>query len=308
MAEKRMIAKSIIDSDIFLDMPVSAQNLYFHLNMRADDEGFIDSPRKIMRMVNCSNNDIDILLSKRYLLSFESGVIVIKHWRLHNVIRKERVKPTLYQEEKALLSIKENGAYTDKENDALDNCQRYVRDMSDNCQTTVSDMSEEIRLDYVRLDKTRLDQISLDDKRNFSGEWETIKKYWNNKKLPEYRTMIMHESNSGELLNLMLPYSYEEIIKAIDNYSEFLEQEEHPYQTFKGFMTRGIPRFFDGAKPWTRYEKKEQQKLRINDLSEGKKSYYIKLSLLKDKYPSTEKELDDWIKEAENEKSKEEGK
>ena len=111
MAERRMFSKTIIDSDIFLDMPQTTQNLYFHLNMRADDEGFVNSPKKIMRMVGSNQNDLEILLSKRYVIAFESGVIVIKHFKLHNTIRKDRMKETLYLEERSLLLEKENGSY-----------------------------------------------------------------------------------------------------------------------------------------------------------------------------------------------------
>lgn len=113
MAERRMFAKSIIDTDAFLDMPASSQNLYFHLAMRADDDGFVDNPRKIQRIVGALDDDLRILIGKRYILAFDSGVIVIKHWRLHNYIRKDRYTPTLYEEEKNSLYLKENGAYTD---------------------------------------------------------------------------------------------------------------------------------------------------------------------------------------------------
>lgn len=115
MADKRMFSKQIIDSDAFLDMPLSAQALYFHLSMRADDDGFIDSPRKIQKMVNASTDDFKLLLAKRYILSFESGVIVIKHWRIHNTIRADRYKETVYQEEKQMLSVKDNKSYTEKD-------------------------------------------------------------------------------------------------------------------------------------------------------------------------------------------------
>ena len=113
MAERRMFAKSIIDSDIFLDMPQSTQNLYFHLAMRADDDGFINSPKKIMRVIGAGDDDLKILLAKRYILGFDSGVIVIKHWKIHNYIQKDRYKPTLYVEEYNRLIEKENGAYTE---------------------------------------------------------------------------------------------------------------------------------------------------------------------------------------------------
>jgi hypothetical protein len=112
MAERRMFAKTIIDSDAFIDMPVSSQNLYFHLSMRADDDGFINSPKKIMRMVNASDDDLRILCSKNFVIPFETGIVVIKHWKLHNYLRNDRYKPTVYQGEKSQLDIKDNGVYT----------------------------------------------------------------------------------------------------------------------------------------------------------------------------------------------------
>ena len=112
MAERRMFAKTIVDSDAFLDMPVSSQNLYFHLSMRADDDGFLNNPKKIQRMVNASDDDLRVLASKAFIIPFESGVIVIKHWRMSNYLRIDRYKPTVYQDEYSRLTIKENGAYS----------------------------------------------------------------------------------------------------------------------------------------------------------------------------------------------------
>lgn len=113
MAEKRMFTQKIIDSDAFLDMPLSAQALYFHLNMRADDDGFVNNPRKITRYVSASEDDLKLLLIKRFIIGFSSGVIVIKHWRMHNTLKSDRYHPTDYQEELAQLGIKPNKAYTD---------------------------------------------------------------------------------------------------------------------------------------------------------------------------------------------------
>lgn len=114
MAERRMFTKKIIDSDAFLDMPLSTQSLYFHLNMRADDDGFINNAKKIQRMIGASEDDLKLLIAKRFVLAFESGVIVIKHWRMHNLLRKDRYNPTHYKEEYAMLGLKDNGAYTEK--------------------------------------------------------------------------------------------------------------------------------------------------------------------------------------------------
>ena len=112
MAERRMFAKTIIDSDAFIDMPVTARLLYYDLGMRADDDGFVNSPKKIMRMVGASQDDLAILITKKFIIPFETGVVVIKHWRIHNYIQKDRYKPTKYEEEMKQLTVKENGAYT----------------------------------------------------------------------------------------------------------------------------------------------------------------------------------------------------
>lgn len=112
MANRRMFAKAIIDSDAFLDMPLSAQALYFHLAIRADDDGFVGNPKKIQRMLGASDDDCKILILKDFIIIFESGVIAIKHWKVHNHIKKDRYKPTIYINEKSLLSEDKNGMYT----------------------------------------------------------------------------------------------------------------------------------------------------------------------------------------------------
>ena len=112
MAERRMFAKTIVLSDAFLDMPLSARCLYFTLGMFADDDGFVNSPKGIMRQAGCSDDDMKVLLAKKFLLAFDSGVIVIKHWRINNYLRNDRYVPTKYIDEKAMLSEDENNAYT----------------------------------------------------------------------------------------------------------------------------------------------------------------------------------------------------
>ena len=111
MAERRMFAKTIIDSDAFLEMPTTSQLLYFHLSMRADDDGFVNKPKSLMRMVGCKDDDLKLLFVKKFLIPFESGVVVIKHWKIHNYIRKDTYTETKYKEEKATLELDENSAY-----------------------------------------------------------------------------------------------------------------------------------------------------------------------------------------------------
>lgn len=140
MAERRMFAKTVIDSDAFLDMPLSSQALYFHLAMRADDDGFVNNPKKVQRMIGGSDDDFRLLIAKRFILIFESGVIVIKHWKIHNYIQRDRYKPTVYQAEKAQLQIKGNGSY---------------KELDTKCIQDVSSLETQVRLgkDSIGKDK-----------------------------------------------------------------------------------------------------------------------------------------------------------
>lgn len=112
MADRRMFAKSIVLSDVFTDMPMSARCLYFTLGMFADDDGFVGSPKSIMRQCGASEDDMKVLIAKKFILRFESGVIVIKHWRMNNYLRADRHHPTTYLEEYNTLGIDDKGAYT----------------------------------------------------------------------------------------------------------------------------------------------------------------------------------------------------
>ncbi len=149
MAERRMFAKTIIDSDAFLDMPMSTQALYFHLSMRADDDGFINNPKRIQRMIGASDDDLKLLIAKSFILVFESGVVVIKHWKIHNYIQSDRYKPTVYAEEKSLLDVKKNKAYTLNRGECI----------QDGYNTDTQD-----RLGKVRLGKDRLGKDSIESK------------------------------------------------------------------------------------------------------------------------------------------------
>lgn len=115
MAEKRMFSKQIIDSDAFLEMPLSTQALYFHLSMRADDDGFLNNAKKVMKIIGANQNDYDLLVAKSFIIQFSDGICVIKHWRINNYLRKDRYTETIYQEEKAMLTMQPNGRYSLKD-------------------------------------------------------------------------------------------------------------------------------------------------------------------------------------------------
>ena len=111
MAQKRMFSLAVTDTDAFLDMPLSAQALYFHLGMHGDDDGFVASPRKIARAAGCNNDDIKVLVAKNFLIPFDSGVVVIRDWRVNNTLKNDRYHETIYRAEKAALSVDETGRY-----------------------------------------------------------------------------------------------------------------------------------------------------------------------------------------------------
>ena len=161
MAERRMFAKTIIDSDAFLDMSVTARLLYYDLSMRADDDGFVNSPKKIMRMIGASEDDLRMLAARKFIIPFENGVVVIKHWRIHNYIRKDRYNETTYSEQKELLELDENGSY------------RLVDDQRSTNGLPVVDQ----RLTQDRLGKGRLGKDSLgEDKqpRHKYGQYQNV--------------------------------------------------------------------------------------------------------------------------------------
>lgn len=146
MAERRMFAKTIIDSDAFIDMPISARLLYYDLAMRADDDGFVNSPKKIMKFVGASVDDMNVLIARQFIIPFESGVVVIRHWKMHNYIRKDTYKETPYKNEKALLHLDENNSYT-----------LETEYPSTNRPRPVDEPLTQVRLGKVRIGKVRLE-------------------------------------------------------------------------------------------------------------------------------------------------------
>jgi hypothetical protein len=147
-----MFTQKIIDSDAFLDMPLSSQALYFHLNMRADDDGFVNNPKRIQRTVGASEDDLKLLIVKRFVIGFDSGVIVIKHWKMHNTLRKDRYNPTQYQEELQTLALKENNSYTEKP----------VASLATTWQPTGSQPAAQYSIGKVSIDKDSIVESSVE--------------------------------------------------------------------------------------------------------------------------------------------------
>ncbi|EFF33043.1 hypothetical protein [Enterococcus faecium] len=231
MAERRMFAKTIIDSDAFLDMPLSTQALYFHLSMRADDDGFINNPKKIQRMVGCGDDDLKLLMAKRFILVFESGVIVIKHWKIHNYIRNDRYKPTLYQDEKALLADKDNKAYTFAEEIPKHDEKLGIPD--DN--QTVHQMDTQVRLGKVRLGKVSKEIKDITPSKKTKAK--PIRH-----KYGEYKNVLLSEDQM-EKLKTEFPNDYQERIERLSEYCE------SSGKTYKNYLAT--------IRSWARKEKSE---------------------------------------------------
>lgn len=212
MAEKRMFAKTIIDSDAFLDMSLSTQALYFHLSMRADDDGFINNPRKIQRMIGAGDDELKMLIAKKFIIPFESGVCVIKHWRIHNYIQKDRYKETVYKDEKAHLMLKENKSY------------KYV---DTPCIQNVSSSETQIRLDKTREDKNRLEENRLEIEEN-TDICRQLSSTWTNN---GYGTL--NKTLLDKLLTDVEIYSLEWLIKAIEIGNQ---RSKRTYSYLKGIL------------------------------------------------------------------------
>lgn len=208
MAERRAFTKKIIDSDAFLEMPTSAQALYFHLNMRADDDGFVNSPKRIARLVNATEDDLRLLLSKRFILCFDSGIIVIKHWWMHNTLRKDRYSPTQYQDELRLLSLKENRSYTERPDGNSD---------SDDHLATIWQPTGNQRLpQYKEIENKEI--LSISDEIDCCTDVQRVVNAWNAiDGLPKI-IKLEPESKRGQMLGARIKqYGIDQVIRAIES-------------------------------------------------------------------------------------------
>ena len=219
MAERRMFAKTIIDSDAFLDMPVTTQLLYFHLAMRADDDGFVNKPKSIMRMTGCKDDDINLLFLKKFLIPFESGIVVIKHWKIHNYIAKDRYKETKYKNEKATLALDENNSYT-------------------TCIQTVDEMDTQDRLGKGRLSK---DSININILPPPDEPEPSPKPKPTKHKYGEYKNVLLTDE---ELEKLKAEYpDYQERIERLSSYvaSSGKSYKSH-YATIRNWARKDKPK------------------------------------------------------------------
>jgi uncharacterized phage protein (TIGR02220 family) len=192
-----MFAKSIIDTDYFLEMPATSQLLYFHLSIRADDDGFVSSPKRILRMVGSSEDDFKMLITKQFVIPFDSGVCVIKHWRIHNIIRSDRYQGTIYTQEKAMLTESENKSYELVHQNVIPN--------------VIPDVIPTVNPVKVRLGKVS----SVEDNNTYSEVYTEIIDYLNEKTSSRYRST----DTTKKLIRARLEegFTKEDFFTVIDN-------------------------------------------------------------------------------------------
>lgn len=225
MANKRMFCLDIVNSDAFLDMPLSAQALYFHLGMRADDDGFIGNPKSIQRLAGASQDDLMLLITKRFLIAFDNGVVVIKHWRMNNYIQKDRKKDTTYTELLNSLEVKENGSYTEK------------KKMDTFCIQAVSEMDSQNSIDKNSIDKNSIEiNNSCSSADEASEFFEKIWKEYPNKK-GKAQVKLSHKK-------ALIKVGYEKLLRAIQKYDDGVKDKQ--YLMYGGrFFTTGYLDYID---------------------------------------------------------------
>ena len=218
MAERRMFTKKITNSDAFIDMPLSTQALYFHLNMEADDDGFNSSPKKIQRMIGASDDDLKLLFAKNFVIPFESGVVVIKHWKLHNYIQNDRYKETVYLEEKNQLETKENKVYTLMDT----NCIQHGYTGKDRLVKSKNSIGKDSIENNIVIAKAN-DSVS---KSQLEEEFETIWKEYPRKqgKANALKSYIKSRKKGT---------TYEEVLIGLENYVRYITIEKIQPQYIK---------------------------------------------------------------------------
>ena len=225
MAKKRMFNIDIVGSDAFLDLPYSAQCLYFQLGMRADDDGFVGNPKTIQRIVGTKASDLELLVKKRFLLQFPSGVVVIKHWKINNDIKKDRYSPTVYTDEFQMLSTKENKAYTERNA----NVSTLDTEQEQNVSTLDTQYS---------IDKNRLDKDSIGEEKHAHGFFANV-----------FLTDEEVQKLSSEIPNL------DDYIERLSNY---LANNKKEYKSHCATIRNWYKRDVDKTAPTTNHADGEQ--------------------------------------------------
>ena len=266
MANKRMFTMKIVDSDAFLDMPLSTQCLYFHLNMRADDDGFVGNAKRVMKVIGASDDDLKLLIAKRFVLCFEDGVIVIKHWRMHNTLSQGRYHETQYLDEKSLLKIKDNGSYSlnggklvnDEKLVEMSKRQTNNRRTIDEHETNPDigiDLDKDIdkdrgldkELDIAPVITVSKDTVCQSDVRRCVEEWNALEQFG----VSRISKISSSSKRYKNLVARIKQYGLSEVLRAIEKVkrSDFLQGKNKNgwFITFDWFvLPNNFPKVLDG--------------------------------------------------------------
>ena len=225
MAERRMISKKITDNDNFLQLSASAQALYLHLNMSADDDGFCSQVSICMFKAHASTQDLEALLKKRYIYQFENGVVVIKHWKLNNYIQNDRYKKTVYQDEYDLLKIKENGVYTLIDKSLDTKCIQNGYETEAECIQDVSKMETQVRLGKDSIGKVRLGKDRLGEDRRETTNYQRVIGMYNETCVSFPKVQSITEERKKAIKARLNKYSVEDFQRLFDlaEASDFLK-------------------------------------------------------------------------------------
>ena len=209
MANRRMLNKTVVESDPFFEMPADSQALYMHLVLNADDEGFVGNPETIRRMTGFSKDSLKLLIAKGFLISFQSGVVVVTHWEMQNKIQPSRKTKTIFTDEKGLLLVDEQGKYLIF-NNSSEPCQQDTDKMSEECQRVADKTSEQVSIDKYSIDKSSIelgkyresiekveDRESIDN-RGYGGKKERERKEPNKTSYPQYSSPSYPQSQQLE--------------------------------------------------------------------------------------------------------------
>ena len=235
-----MFAKTIIDSDAFMEMPISARLLYYDLGMRADDDGFVNSPKKIMRMIGASTDDLNILAARKFIIPFDNGVVVIKHWRIHNYIRKDTYNETPYKEQRAMLELDENSAYRLNPNKLLP----HVDEPS-------TERPRDVDTGKDRLGEDRLGEVITPSKEGVcrTKDVRRIIEAWNSLGLQQIQKITADSSRGKMLKARVAEYGVDEVLRAIEKVrrSDFLRGSKDFLITFEWFVKpNNFPKVLEG--------------------------------------------------------------
>lgn len=239
-AERRMFAKTIIDSDAFMEMPISARLLYYDLGMRADDDGFVNSPKKIMRMIGASTDDLNILAARKFIIPFDNGVVVIKHWRIHNYIRKDTYNETPYKEQRAMLELDENSAYRLNPNK-----------LSPHVDEPSTERPRDVDTGKDRLGEDRLGEVITPSKEGVcrTKDVRRIIEAWNSLGLQQIQKITADSSRGKMLKARVAEYGVDEVLRAIEKVrgSDFLRGSKDFLITFEWFVKpNNFPKVLEG--------------------------------------------------------------